>query len=98
QPLGRFGAGGHDLEVITAGEDPFLALDDYHRTVLLGPVQGGIERLEQLGRQGVGLAIIQRQYGNTTGKTVGNQLAHPGTRIDYYQPATSQHTSGSLPR
>ncbi|MNC50206.1 hypothetical protein D3C75_994330 [compost metagenome] len=71
-----FRAGGHHLEVIAAGKDAGLTGDDYHRTILGGLVQGGIESGNDVWRDGVDLAVVQGQGRDAVFEVVGNQLTH----------------------
>ncbi|MNM29942.1 hypothetical protein D3C81_404910 [compost metagenome] len=76
QADGFFRACGHDLQVVAAGENARLAGDDYHRAVLRGLVEGGIEGLDDVGRDSVDLAVVQGQGRNAVFEVVGNQLTH----------------------
>ena len=69
-------AGGHHLQVIAAGKNPRLASDDDDGAILLGAVEGGIERSDHVRRDGIDLTIAQGEGGDAVFELIADQVAH----------------------
>ena len=71
-------AGCHHLQVIAAGKNPRLASDDDDGAILLGAVEGGIERSDHVRRDGIDLTIAQGEGGDAVLELIADQVAHGG--------------------
>ncbi len=70
------GAGGHDLEVVTARQNARLAGENNDGPVLFGLIQRRVERNDHVRGNGIDLAVVQGQRGDTVVQMVRDQITH----------------------
>ncbi len=103
-------AGGHGGQVEAGREPPRPAHDDHGAGLGLGSVEGGVQADEELGGDGVGLAVVEGHHGDAVvdavggrdGRSIGHGPHRSGagtadrwpSRAPSGRPATARPTSG----